>query len=199
MLNHNPSEPRLFLQKLQEGDERVFRTLFELYYPSLCLFAERILSDSVGAEDVVEEVFLKLWQAKPHFNTLDHLRAHLYLSVRNASLNVLKSHDRSGKRHYDYLSSQQQHDEGHLAEITRQEGFRILYEAVRSLPGQAQKIITLSYLDGKSNQEIADILGLSIHTVKAQKRRGVALMRSRIPRDLFLLILMALNFFFKMV
>ncbi|WP_353128977.1 RNA polymerase sigma-70 factor [Parapedobacter pyrenivorans] len=195
----SPPDSQLFLQELQAGDEGAFHTLFELYYPSLCLFAEKVLRDSVGAEDVVEDVFLNLWQAKPHFNTVDHLGSHLYLSVRNASLNVLKLRDRASKRQHHYLTSQPQYDEEHLAEITRQEGFRILYEAVRTLPEQAQKIIRLSYLEGKSNQEVADLLELSIHTVKAQKRRGVALLRDRLPGDLYFILQVSLSIFFKTV
>ena len=192
-----PSDAQLLLQKLQEGDAGVFRTLFESYYPSLCLFAEKILNDPAGAEDVVEDVFLKLWQSRQHFNTLDHLKGHLYLATRNASLNALKRQGRAGKRQHDYLTMQPEYDGGYLAEVTRQEGFRILYEAVQTLPEQARKVITLSYLEGKSNQEVADLLGLSIHTVKAQKRRGVALLRSRLPNDPYPLLLVASVIFFE--
>lgn len=199
MFTTKPFDSPFFLQQLYEGDEDSVQALFELYYPSLCIYAEKILKDSVGAEDVVEDVFFKLWQNKPHFNSLNHLKAHLYLSVRNASLNVLKMDSRAGKREHEYLTLLPAHEESHLAEITRQEGYRLLYEAVESLSPQAQKIIMLTFLEGKSNQEVADLLALSIHTVKAHKRRALELLRSRVPSDLYFLLPISFSIFLKSV
>lgn len=199
MFTAKPFDSPFFLKKLYEGDEDSVQALFELYYPSLCLYAEKILKDSMGAEDVVEDVFFKLWQNKPRFNSLNHLKAHLYLSVRNGSLNVLKMDDRAGRRQHEYLTFLPLHDECHLAEITRQEGYRLLYEAVKTLSPQAQKIITLTFLEGKSNQEVADQLDLSIHTVKAHKRRALELLRSRIPSDLYFMLPLSFSIFLKSV
>lgn len=186
-----------FLQRLQQGDEFVFRSVFESYYATLCLFAERIIGDPVAAEDVVEDVFLKLWQSHQHFNSPDHLKGYLYQATRNASLNMLKLTERAGRRQHSYLTAQPDHDEGYFAELVRHEGFRLLYDAVQKLPEQARKIITLSYLEGLSNQEVADQLHISINTVKAQKRRGIALLRSRLPDDPYPLLLMYSLFFFE--
>ena len=72
----------LLLKHLQEGDERAFRTLFEEFYASLCLFATRYLGDREEAADVVQETFLKYWNKHTDFDDYRKIKSFLYVVVR---------------------------------------------------------------------------------------------------------------------
>lgn len=158
-----------------------FERIFLDYYLTLCNYASGILHSDTDAEDVVEGLFVRLWERQESFQSEHHLKAWLYRSTRNACLDFLKVTGRSQERHRIYMENIQKDEAGILRDIIRHEVVRELYIALRALPPQAAKVIRMSYLEGLSNQEIADALGVSIHTIKNQKARGLALLRKAMP------------------
>lgn len=172
------------------SDPTVFTVWFRQYYAPLCLFAERILGDRDNAEDIVEDTFFKLWNRQAHFENEEHLKAFLYRAVKNACLDFIKTNERSERRNTLFTEDQQAQDEGYLHEIIRIEVIRELYAAIDSLPPQSGKIIKMSFVEGKTNQEIADELNLSVQTVKNQKGRGLGILKDRLPSDKFQLLLL---------
>ncbi len=185
------------LSRLQERDEEAFNEIFLALYPRLCLFAERFVQDSSDAEDIVEEAFIKLWNQPVLFNDDEHLKASLYRSIRNACLNFLKVNQRRVDRDSFFFEERGEYDEAtYLSEITRTELLAELYAAISELPPQAQKVIIKSYIEGQSNQEVADDLSLSINTVKNHKQHGLALLRKKLSDNSYFLlfILSSLHF-----
>ena len=170
------------LRGLYEAEQSAFQEVFVSYYPSLCLFAEKFI-DSDVVEDVVEDVFLRLWQSPVQFENIVHLKSYLYRAVRNGCLNSLKQVARQGRRQYDFVESGDSFEKAYSDTIIETESFRLLYMAMAKLPVQARKIVELTYLQGKSNQEAADILKLSVNTVKFQKRRAVMLLKKQLGAD----------------
>ena len=71
-----------WLQGLRVGDDRAFKVLFEKYYASLCAFATNFVNDPDVAEDIVQEIFFKLYTDKPAFDVVVALKSYLYLSPR---------------------------------------------------------------------------------------------------------------------
>lgn len=178
-----------WLLRLEQGDEKAFEWVFSRYYSVLCVYAETFSVDSQTAADVVEDMLLSLWQSKSSFNSEDHLKAFLYRSIHNACLNALRRDRRAAVRQFNYLDEQEAFQEDYLNEIVRAEAMMQLYRAIDGLPTQAARIIRMTYLEGRSNQETADLLGLSINTVKAQKQRGLAILRERLPNESYLLLI----------
>ncbi|MBE9668140.1 MULTISPECIES: RNA polymerase sigma factor [Mucilaginibacter] len=171
-------------------DPNSFEIIFRKFYPSLCFFAERITGSHDDAEDVIEELFVKLWNKQLQFETEQHLKAYLYRSAKNACLDFLKVSERSDMRNTFFAEERGYSEDAYLNEIIRAEIISEVYHAIESLSPQCSKIITMSYLDGKSNQEIADELNLSVQTVKNQKGRGLAMLKQRLPNDKFQLLLL---------
>lgn len=171
-------------------DPNAFSACFRQYYTALCYFAQRMLGDPLDAEDVVEELFVRLWNRQQHFTDEGHLKAFLYRSTKNACLDFIKKTERSGARNSFYASEVYENEEGYLNEIIRAEVIRELYQAIEDLPAQCNKVIKMSYVEGKSNQEIADELSLSLQTVKNHKARGLAILKSNLPTDKFRLLLL---------
>jgi RNA polymerase sigma-70 factor (family 1) len=166
-----------FLQLAQEDKKKSISFLFELTYPRLCLFVNKYLSDSVAAEDIVQEVFVKLLCADHSFSSLNAAKAFLYKAVRNDCLNTLK--------HLGVEQKFQQLQEGTSDQVTPSfveaiisaEVSGELLNAIDQLPEECRKIFRLSFLEEMSNPDIAAALALSLQTVKNQKSRGYKLLR----------------------
>ncbi len=181
------TDERVLLLKLQEGDETVFRQVFDTYYRRLCVYAERFVLNQEEAEDIVGEAFLQLLNGKKMFERMEHVKASLYVTVKHLGLNHRHSMIKAMERNYRYNDQQEEEQADHLLEITRMEALNDLYTAIESLPEKARQIILETYIHGKSNQEVADEFGISLQTVKNQKLRALSLLRGRISRESFLM------------
>lgn len=151
------------LIRIQQGDEKAFRELFDEFYQALCGFAFTYLKDSVLAADVVQEGFVKFWDRKSDFATLLKVKSFLYTVVRNDCLNVIRK--RKGIREDISVVESKGFYKDTLVE---EETYRIFYNAVNALSGQSKEVILLT-LDGLKNSEIADRMGIaesSVHTFK---------------------------------
>jgi RNA polymerase sigma-70 factor (ECF subfamily) len=173
------------IRNFKAGDTRSLEALFRLYYNPLCLFAERLVRNRQAAEDIVEESFLKLWSKHEDFNQVQNIKAFLYITTRNSCLNLLKQEQRDAlsRQQLAYLSDQK---EGFiLNEMIRAEVLQKIQSEIEKLPDQCRKIFELCYLDGLKNFEIAQLLRISIHTVKNQKARAVQILKVKFGnRDL---------------
>ena len=189
-----PASINDLLPGLQSGDEQAFSKVFLALYPPLCQFAEKFVQYTSDAEDIVEDIFLKLWDRAVLFNDEEHLKAFLYRSIRNACLNFLKINKRAFDRNSAFIKEQGEYDEAtYLSEITRTEIIAELYIAISELPSQARKVIIKTYIEGQSNQEVADELGISINTVKNHKQNGLALLRSKLPGEPYISLFILLS------
>lgn len=167
-----------FLQSLNSKKDKAFQDLFRMFYRSLVRFSEHYLKIREDAEDVVQKVFIALWEEDVYFTTLNSLRNFLYNSVKNASLNHLKHKDVEER----YLSSFVWEDmvESDLDEkIMIEELYRLLFATIDKLPEKCREIFLL-HLKGMSNQEIAEFLNLSVLTVKTQKNRAIHFLQERL-------------------
>src|SRR5688572_8982050 len=104
MKNHAQTD--LSIAALNKGDEHAFSNAFLAYYSALCFFSKGITGDSEAAEDIVEDLFLKLWKRREQFESEQHLKSFLYRSVKNASLNFLKLAQRSDHRNSLFTEEQ---------------------------------------------------------------------------------------------
>ena len=183
-----------FLQRLYHGEKDAFSFVFREYYAALCAFAEKLTGARDHAEDIVEEVFLKIWLKQQPFDDLAHLKNFLYKTTRNACIDHHRRREHSLER--QPLLQQLQHtwESASDLDMIRTEVYRSIYRAIEALPEQCGKIVRMGYIDGKSNEEIAKDLGLSIQTVKNQKTRGIQLLRLRIPPESFALFLLITRF-----
>lgn len=171
------------------SEEEQVRVLFDAYFDRLTYFAFRLLKDRDLASDMAQEAFIKYWQAR--YQVGSHpvaMRNFLYTTVKNSCLN----HIRHEKVVSDYAS---QTGEESIAEGTAMDAMitaEVLHSlemAIRSLPESYRRISTMAYLEGKKNGEIADLLQMSVNTVKKQKQRALELLRLRLAPELLALII----------
>jgi len=182
------SETDLFV-KLGERNERAFGHVFKQYFSSLCYFANKYVYDAQEAEDIVEEVFEKLWNCNHRINCAEHLRSYLYMLTKRTCMDHLSKNLHAKERQLKFAVKAGDQEPDFIYEMIRAEVFREIYLEIENLPHQCSRIVSMSYIEGLRNEEIAQKLGLSVQTVKNQKTRGVSILRGRIPVELFVLFM----------
>ncbi|MPQ46778.1 RNA polymerase sigma-70 factor [Marinifilum sp. N1E240] len=170
--------------------ERRIEELFKEHYAVLTAYANKFLTDLDDAREIVQNVFVQLIDHKETVKIHTSAKAHLYTSVRNACLNVIRQRSTHAKHHENikYLNSDLGIGADKILEQTELE--HQLYQAIDELPEQCQRIFKLNRFDGFTNQEIADQLQISKRTVETQISKALKTLRNKIgPMLASLLIL----------
>lgn len=173
------------LEDFSTGKEEACAYLYHRYFARICLFASSFVDETKESEDIAEESFIRLWQSKRNFESLHHLKAALYQTARRLGINYQTSRQRRINRVDAYVRLQDQDQSNQLQEIVYTETIAELYDALKKLPPKAREIVELTYLEGYSNQEVADLLHINIQTVKNQKLRALSLLRKLLSRNSF--------------
>lgn len=169
-------------------DEVAFRYLFERYYASLCLFAKRFIEERETREDIVQEVFFHLWEKRKQLSVSVSAQNYLLTSVRNGCLNYLRKQEQ-----------QQPFDEAILDRPDGEEGDRLfqlrelealLAQTLAKLPTEYRLAFELSRMEGKSMEEVATQMGVSIRTVERYRDKALTLLRSELKDYLPLFLLL---------
>lgn len=165
--------------------EQYLHTIFDTYYHRLCFYAGKHLKDEEEAKDIVQEVFVTIWEKELQFENELALRSFLYSAVHNASMNKLTLKSIHEKHHEKILKqSSGAETENYVNGRIEEEVLQAIFSAIDNLPPECQKIFKLSYLDGYELQKVADELQISVHTVKSQRARGKKLLQQQL-KDLF--------------
>lgn len=167
--NLTTEEQKIFIHNINKHDVSAYKVLYKKYYQILVAYSFAMTSDQQVSEDIVQELFIKIWESDLKFLALSPFKAYLYNSVRNASLNHLRS-----------LKVEQKHIES-IQEMYRtmktpydmeqEEMYEHMYAEIDKMPKQMRKIF-LMHLAGNTNDGIAGALRISVETVKTQKKRA---------------------------
>lgn len=163
--------------------ESNFRRLYLDFYPSLILFARRILKEEEGwAEDLVQDVFIRTWEANREIREAENIVTYLYQAVKYRCLNEL----RNQKRHRLIEDNINLPNETNVEMLYfEQEVVRRIDEVISQLAPKCREIFT-KHLDGLSQREIAEQMGISEETVKKQKQIARRIIKEKVG-DLWLL------------
>ena len=153
------------------------KALFVQYYVALVEFSTHLLSCRETALDIVQDVFVKLLEKESELPEQEKLvKSYLYTAVKNASLNHIR-HLKVVDAYHQQQGWQEDADIRLLDALIYAETINSLHTAIQKLPKSCQEVCRLTYLEGKSNSEAAELCGVSINTIKTQKRRSVELLR----------------------
>lgn len=185
ILEKNDDKP--LLEGLRQGDETAFDALFKAYYPPLCRYACSLADgDMDEAEDIVQQVFVRLWEQRGTLDIAWSLRAYLYKTVHNRCLNRIR--DAKTREQYKIHNAQQMEQQEAHTHTPEPELVERLQRALASLPEQCRRIFELSRFEELKYREIADQLGISIKTVETQMGKALRLMRVQMADYLTLLL-----------
>ena len=169
-----PAEKVVSLYQNFTPDEKV-EILFRKYYAGLCKSLYKILRDATLAEDIVQEVFLKVWEVRETLKMEDAIQSYLYRSCYNAALNFLKQQKKNTD--LDNLETTITASDSAERHLNFQETEAEIQKAIDALPPKTKVVFSLSRFEELSYKEIADRLDISLKSV--EKHMGIALQRLR--------------------
>lgn len=178
MTTDNEKLRELFVQISHYSDQQAFAELFRNQYAKLYRFALQFVQKSEVAEEIVNDIFVKLWRYRTHLQTVTNPEGYLFISVKNASLNHLKQYSS-----YIVAANEEGISElagGETPQQTlewRELQFK-LNQTVMELPDQCRTIFKLVKEEGVKPQQVARILNISVRTVETQLYRAMKRLRS---------------------
>ncbi|MDR2533570.1 MAG: RNA polymerase sigma-70 factor [Tannerellaceae bacterium] len=165
MKNHVIIDKNRMIEAMNQGEQEVFNLVFSQYFSKVKRFLAGFLDHSGDAEDLAQDVFVKLWESRSLLPCIDNLNAYIYSMSRNILYDHLK---RSGRIKYHFTDSMPD-----VADINALYDLlfagdleKHLDRIIESMPSQRKTVFTLSRKDGLSNDEIAACLQISRRTVE---------------------------------
>jgi RNA polymerase sigma-70 factor (ECF subfamily) len=179
--------------KLARDDEKAFSELFHRYYPALCLFAVQFLNDDEQSRELVQEVFVQLWEKRKQIRVHSSVKSYLFRAVKNQLINWV-NHQKVEQKYLDKVLSEKieiQPGQYYLEVDLHQK----IAASVEALPSKRREIFKLSREKGLSYREIAGELQISVKTVETQM--GLALQQLREDLKEYRHLLIGINLFQK--
>ena len=168
-------------------EESRYKILFNEFYPALVQFAFSFINNEEAAKDIVQEIFIRIWEKRIKFENELLLRKYLYLSTQNKCFTYLRDRKVQHYHKQQIIDNYQEQEESNIIHsLIKEEVYRQLLSSVEQLPPQCKKIGLLT-LDGKKPSEIAKELDLNVETVKKQKK--IALKRLQDKFRILILLL----------
>lgn len=185
------AEELLYETLLLDADHaQEFENVFKTHFKALHAYAYTILKDDIIAEEMVQNVFCRLWEKKETISINQSVKAYLYRSVYNESLNYLK-HEQVKENYRNYAARNMEQGISATAKVSLKELEERLSKALNTLPEQCRTIFQMSRFEELKYREIADRLGLSVKTVENQMGKALRIMRTQLadvlPMLLFIL------------
>ena len=168
-----------FIECINAHELSAFEQLYQQYYKTLTLYAFNFVGNQSEAEDIVQDVIVAIWLREDTFENQRSFEAYLYNAVKFKSINVLKRKNLA-QRYIDENSAELNNtSEG---QFSIEELYIELFKAIDNLPKRCREVLLLG-MEGKTNAEIAQLLNLSIETVKTHRKRGLSILRDTLKES----------------
>lgn len=175
---------------IRNGNEAAFEKIFKMYFKNLHAFAYTFMKDTDIAEEIVQNVFFRIWEKKDQLQIDDSLKAYLYRSVHNESLNHIKHLKVKNSFQLQYSDHMESSNPDASSNMMASELENDIQKAINELPQQCRTIFQMSRFEQLKYQQIADQLNISIKTVENQMGKALRVLRTKLVEYLpFLLFL----------
>ena len=164
------------LIRLKEGDEDALKEIFDIYYESLCVYSVQITEQESESEDIVQDLFIRIWVKKLYRN-ITHLHTYLFLAVRNESIKYAKQNN-SYEDIKDLEELAYDSWDDNFAEEAIAEKRNKLNDTLQQLSPKEYQVLTEIIVNDKHYQEVADEMHISINTVKTHLKRAMKTLRN---------------------
>ncbi len=178
------------IKEFNKGSDKAFKWLYDEYFVLLRYYGLRYLKDIDEIDDIIQELYVHIWEMRGQFSSLPKIRAYLFQSVRNRCLNKIR-HNQVIAKSEEYLKGQESEDSV-LENLIKLEVFDELMTAFNKLPEGARQVYWMS-LNGLSHKEISEKLKISVNTIKTHKMRANAFLKKELKGLFSILMVIALR------
>lgn len=165
----------ILITGIKQGDYACFNQLFNKYYDRLCAYILYLTKDHEASEDVIQELFIKLWTNREKIEVRESINSYLFRSSKNAALNYLRNEaNRKNASEKIPIEPFQSNDD-----VVEHEGFlSSLDKCIEQLPPRSKEVFLLSRFDGLKQKEISEKLNISVKTIKNQIWKSLQYLKS---------------------
>lgn len=181
----DPGIDQEWVQRIRGGEGEAFASLFHRFYNALCTYAEGIVGSADAAEEIVEDLFVWIWEERNSWQVHRNLRSYLFAAVRNRSLGFLRDRDnrqrlQRGMGDGDPIPGMGEAVPPTDAGLDTRELQALVDRALAELPPRPREAFLLSRRHGLSHMDIAGMMGISVSTVEKHVVRATRLLRDHL-------------------
>lgn len=186
------NEPQLILS-LKNGSYKAFERIYEMYAKRLFAYSVQFTKSQEESEEIVQDVFMRLWTNRAKIRQEDTLRSLLFIMTKHYLINAFRTkiNQPEYEEYIQYINERSVDDAS--CQLEYQEFVAKFRAILKTLPETQQKVITLSKIEQFSNKEIADKLSLSEQTVKNQLSLGLKTLKEKLGSLGVYLMLLFIN------
>ena len=180
----DPSESTNILHQIAAGDQQAFKMLYNHFYKRLYHFALSMVKIKESAEEIIEDVFIRIWQQGANLPEIRNLKVYLYTAAKNTSLNYLsKRANESITEPFDHIHIEFSESASPEQLMITAEMFNKIRLSVETLPPRCKMIFKLIREDGLKYKEVSQILNISVNTIDAQMAIAVSRIAAALSAD----------------
>jgi len=176
--------------QVKAGDQKAYELMFSIYFARLNDFAKHVVKDNIISQDIVLEVFLKIWENRSKIESLN-LEAFLFRLVRNGCIDYIK-HIKVVNNRMHEIEVTAKYEELYRIDFVGNEPYILIEQelknkiekTVQSLPNRCREVFILSRIDGLKNKEIAEKLNINIKNVERHLNRALQSFYKNFSEDL---------------
>ena len=168
------------IKRIKEGDVGQFEKIFRHYYTPLCMYAFSITGRKDIAEEIIQELFYKIWKDREQLSIYSSLKNYLYGAVKNQSLQYLEHLSVHRKYEENRLNCGDETDLSPQELLEYQELEELVTTILKKMPERRRRIFLLHRMEGKKQKVIADMLSISLKTVEAEMTKAYRTLRQEL-------------------
>ena len=175
--DYSRNEDHALFILIRKRDKEAFSMIYQKYHRYLFALALKYLKDTHLAEDAVQHVFVKLWESTRDIHIEINLKNYLYTMTKNYILNFIRDHREMVSLNYVNAQVDVSGQEDIQQAMENRQMQDILYKGIEQLPPQKKEVCKRKLETNDSNQQIAEKMGISVHTVKSHYQESLKLLR----------------------
>jgi len=161
------------IRKIRQGDIKQFESLFRSSYISLVKYAKSIVKDHDTAEEIVQDLFVRIWSGRDTIKIKTSLNGYLFRSVHNRCLHLLE-HKKVVEKHEEEILQEKETNSGNTSELAEYNDLMsAVAEILERLPERCGRIFCMNRFEGLKYTDIADKLEVSVKTVEAEMSKAL--------------------------
>ncbi len=190
------------IRRIKQGDKEVFKKLFETYYLRLFLYTKSYVEDADTAKDIVQDLFINLWEKRKNLVIVSSLSSYLFRAIHNRSIQFLRHKKVVSKFKEKHMLKLKEAEilystsvDFTFSEVQFNEIRNILNQTYNSLPAKTREVFSLSREQEKSNQDIANALNINKKTVEYYITKALRIFHSALKDYFIFFILFWITFY----